>query len=60
MGSQKSGREPRSSDTYRGASFAIRTRAARASGQTLRGSREVWVKWRRKVMEERGEEWKLG
>lgn len=29
------------SDTYRGASFAIRTRAARASSQTLGGVREV-------------------
>lgn len=29
------------SDTHSGAGFAIRTRAARASSQTLRGSREV-------------------
>ena len=29
------------SGTYRGAGFAIRTRAARASSQTLRGSREM-------------------
>lgn len=49
------------SDTYSGASFAVRTRAARASSQTLRGSREVWVGWRRKVTEEgEGEEWRLG
>ena len=65
MRGQESGREPTrggggggdaGGDTYRGASFAIRTRAARASSQTLRGKqRGVSEGGRRQVGEGEGE-----
>lgn len=41
VGRQDGGRGSRGRNTYRGASFAIRTRASRAASQTLRGGRGV-------------------